>query len=369
MSIHYCTQIQWFLLLSFISFSLASIDFTPSCSDSAGNYTNNSSYLKNLKTLFSSMISDTNIDYGFYNMSAGQGEDKVEAIALCRGDVDPTDCRRFMNLSAIDILAACPNDKEAIGWFDEIMLRYSDTSILHALDQTIYFNLISPTNISEGSLDRFNQKLQSLLRDLQSKAAAGDSRRKYAAGNFTLDFHTIYSLVQCTPDLTVDQCTSCLVQATGEIESCCYGSDGARVLKGSCSVRFETDWQFFGSSAYSTPSSTPATKLTPPTESSGSKKTNRTTTIIIIVVSIFAALMLIISVYIFMRRRARKTKERIDFFDDDMSGIKSAESMNFNFNTIKAATNNFCTTKKLGQGGFGPVYKAAFTYPLLIRHF
>ncbi|KAM7261728.1 hypothetical protein ACFE04_021310 [Oxalis oulophora] len=98
------------------------------------------------------------------------------------------------------------------------------------------------------------------------------TKTKNLSKNFTLDFHTIYSLVQCTPDLTVDQCTSCLVQATGEIESCGLGSDGARVLKGSCSVRFETDWQFFGSSAYSTPSSTPATKLTPstpPTESSG----------------------------------------------------------------------------------------------------
>ncbi|XP_052300268.1 G-type lectin S-receptor-like serine/threonine-protein kinase At1g67520 isoform X1 [Citrus sinensis] len=33
------------------------------------------------------------------------------------------------------------------------------------------------------------------------------------------------------------------------------------------------------------------------------------------------------------------------------------ELKGFNFQTIAAATNNFSTTNKLGEGGFGPVYK------------
>ncbi len=37
--------------------------------------------------------------------------------------------------------------------------------------------------------------------------------------------------------------------------------------------------------------------------------------------------------------------------------ISSAESLQFDFGTIKVATENFSNANKLGQGGFGAVYK------------
>jgi hypothetical protein len=33
------------------------------------------------------------------------------------------------------------------------------------------------------------------------------------------------------------------------------------------------------------------------------------------------------------------------------------ESLQFDFDIIKVATNNFSEANKLGQGGFGPVYQ------------
>ena len=41
----------------------------------------------------------------------------------------------------------------------------------------------------------------------------------------------------------------------------------------------------------------------------------------------------------------------------DEDEIKPIESLQFNFNTIRLATDNFSTANKLGQGGFGSVYK------------
>ena len=43
--------------------------------------------------------------------------------------------------------------------------------------------------------------------------------------------------------------------------------------------------------------------------------------------------------------------------DEASDEIKTAESLQFHFDTIKVATDNFSDANKLGQGGFGAVYK------------
>lgn len=54
-----------------------------------------------------------------------------------------------------------------------------------------------------------------------------------------LRVHTIYSLLQCTPDLSSEQCGKCLRAAIGMIPSCCDGKEGATILLPSCNVRYE----------------------------------------------------------------------------------------------------------------------------------
>ena len=41
----------------------------------------------------------------------------------------------------------------------------------------------------------------------------------------------------------------------------------------------------------------------------------------------------------------------------DVDEIGSVESLQFNFDTIRVATDDFSEANKLGQGGFGAVYK------------
>ena len=41
----------------------------------------------------------------------------------------------------------------------------------------------------------------------------------------------------------------------------------------------------------------------------------------------------------------------------DANDITTVESLQFDFRTIEAATNKFSTNNKLGEGGFGEVYK------------
>ena len=41
----------------------------------------------------------------------------------------------------------------------------------------------------------------------------------------------------------------------------------------------------------------------------------------------------------------------------ELSHVKLQEILIFNFKDLASATNNFHSSNKLGQGGFGPVYK------------
>jgi hypothetical protein len=41
---------------------------------------------------------------------------------------------------------------------------------------------------------------------------------------------------------------------------------------------------------------------------------------------------------------------------------KNAKLLLFNYESISAATNNFLVVNKLGEGGYGPVYKVRYVF-------
>jgi len=202
-----------------------------------GNYTANSTYHNTLNTLLSNLSLNTDIDYGFYNFSYGQESDRVNAIGLCRGDVKPDACRRCLNDSKVLLTQLCPNQKEAILWYDYCMLRYSNRSIFKTMEATPGFSKRT-YNATDG--DNFNEVLRNLLENLTSQASSGDSRRKFSVANASGPaFQTIFGLVQCTPDLSEKHCDECLLKTISEIPQCCNGSKGAKFFKPSCIIRYE----------------------------------------------------------------------------------------------------------------------------------
>uniref|UniRef100_A0A2N9H5Z1 Gnk2-homologous domain-containing protein n=1 Tax=Fagus sylvatica TaxID=28930 RepID=A0A2N9H5Z1_FAGSY len=161
---------------------------------------------------------------GFYNFSAGENSDKVNAIALCRADLTSTDCRSCVNMSAHELLQLCPNQKE-----------------------------VQPGPAETPSLDSLRYK------------AAGFSG-KFATGsnaNNTNQNYTIYALMQCTPDLVDTLCQNCLTDAQIYITQCCNDMRGARVLTPSCNLRYETN-RFYGNTTQDEPPPGPPPSLSPP---------------------------------------------------------------------------------------------------------
>ncbi|KAJ0788663.1 putative AT-hook motif nuclear-localized protein [Helianthus annuus] len=72
------------------------------------------------------------------------------------------------------------------------------------------------------------------------EAVGGDSFRKLAVRSVTFgpDSVTIHGIMQCTPDLSKEQCSECLDGAVRELRLCCSGRVAARVFYPNCFVRY-----------------------------------------------------------------------------------------------------------------------------------
>ncbi|XVF27791.1 hypothetical protein REPUB_Repub14bG0139400 [Reevesia pubescens] len=350
------SRLIFILALNFalISFSNAQNALLfPSCSDDRGNFTANSTYEANLNTLLSSFSSIDANDYGFYNMSVGENSNRVNAIALCRGDINPDVCLSCINNATTELTNRCPNRIEAAIQYDYCMLRYSNRSILGVMESSVFVYM--KNSMSANNPVSFNQTLSNLLFQLIQRAASGDSLRKFATGSDDdSDFQPIYALVQCTPDLSLQDCNTCLERCFQQIPQCCPGRRGGRVITTSCNLRFEMEL-FYNVSANAPPPSSPSLPPPPPSnETTNSNGNNNNTSRIVIAVVIPTASVVIIIICIYFFLRARKTKETVETMDEEIS---NAESLQFDFGTIRTATNNFSDENKLGQGGFGAVYK------------
>ncbi|KAM1562243.1 hypothetical protein ACFX1Z_005274 [Malus domestica] len=320
------------------------------CSDTAGNYTPGDIYQSNLKRLFSSFSSDTRNKSGFYNSSMGQDSNKVNAIALCRGDLALGNCSTCVNESTHLLLQNCPNHKEAILWGERCMVRYSYNLIfgIEQVDPTKYL----PSPNSAKNSQQFEAVLNPLLGILIGKAASGDSLKKFAAGHANIpDAETIHAFAQCTPDINQQNCNNCLKDAFSIIPGCCGGKSGGRVLKPSCSLRYENNGDFFEPFTTSQIDIPVPPALSP---APAAKKSNRRKIVIIITVVSVAVAIIMSSICIFLRMMKRRVKLREGHVNSDENLV---ESLQYDFETIKSATDDFSDANKLGRGGFGTVYK------------
>ncbi|XP_075508742.1 cysteine-rich receptor-like protein kinase 15 [Primulina tabacum] len=351
-----------FMITNILGFVTSQVGPAHCYFDDRNNYTSNSVYESNLNALLSSLSS--NVDsFGFYNASIGKNPDQVNAIVLCRADAQVDACRSCVTNGTSELVRLCPNQKKAALWNDLCMVRYSNNPTYGILDT------YPPVIVRSTSTFSDNGDLRQLLDELRRSAVSGGPLLKVGGDSKTApDYQVIYGLMQCTPDLPAQVCDDCLVEA-GKIIN---GSERWRMMKiflPSCNIwyglsRFydvTTLQERISAAAATTPPPSPAATTPPPSPAPTGKSTART--VIFIVVPIVASLILVAGICVFLRRRIKhkrrvKLESKCDYSAsvDDMS---IAESIQFDFNEIRAATDDFSDANKLGQGGFGSVYKGS----------
>ncbi|KAK0596243.1 hypothetical protein LWI29_014033 [Acer saccharum] len=119
--------------------------------------------------------------------------------------------------------------------------------------------------------------------------------------------------------------------------------------KGTCCIPNQGTYGPSISAISATPDFIPTISNNPPTSRS---KTNRTGLIVGIVVGVGLISFLLAAILWIIRRRKRPSKDD----DDVLQGI-DVKPYTFSYAVLKTATEDFSPENKLGEGGFGPVYK------------
>jgi len=236
-SLMHSKLIQLLLLCTFSLFSDVVFGDPPyTICSSSGSYVNGSSFENNLNNLLSSLSSNAS-DSKFYNTSYGIAPDTVYGLYMCLDYISNDSCQKCIATVTEEIVKLCPQAEEAIVWEELCQLRYSNNNFLGSLNVTGNIGLDNVQNLTDS--EKFESAVNETLRNLTKVASFKVSANMYATGDVPFEDETIFALVQCTRDLTANDCNRCLQSAIGDIPSCCYASIGGRVLSRSCYLRYE----------------------------------------------------------------------------------------------------------------------------------
>jgi len=231
------------LLCLFLIFSktFVSGDYPPYqyCPDTNNNNsTHTTDFNKNVDTLLVSLSSSAS-HLKFHSMSFGSAKNRSYGLYLCLRYLTPQACKTCVTMATQAITKLCPNSSDATVWEDVCQLRVSDQRFFGHLDLTGDISKYNTKTISEP--EKFRSVVNSSLFSLAEQAAFNSSARMYATKLVPfLSTEKVYSLVQCTLDLSPNDCLRCLKNAIVEVlGSGKYQFRGGRLLSKSCYLRYE----------------------------------------------------------------------------------------------------------------------------------
>ncbi|XP_062187328.1 cysteine-rich receptor-like protein kinase 6 isoform X2 [Phragmites australis] len=332
------------------------IDYScrPTATSVQRTYLPNSTFAANLASL-SYVLPKKASASGFSAGAFGVAPDTAYGLVLCRGDFTGGQCVSCLQAGLRHAVNLCRDSKDATLYYDQCQLRFSDQDFLAGADNSPERVAKNMNSVSNGNVDAFDALVTSLVGAVAD--AASNASRRYATGQagFPPENMNVYALAQCTQDLTPAQCRGCLAGLIGEMHEWFTGRVGGRLLGVRCDIRYEND-VFFATAG-------DMVKLTPLVSSS--KGRNTTLWIVAIVVPVSVLLICFLACFLWIRKRRRRGTVSMPTTSMEMEQVlklwkieeSDSEFLLYDFDQIADATNNFDDDNKLGQGGFGPVYK------------
>ncbi|PAN14283.1 hypothetical protein PAHAL_2G397200 [Panicum hallii] len=338
---------------------------------SSNNYTLNDTYQGNLKRLAATLPKNASSSQAlFAKASLGAVPDIVYALALCRGDTNASACGDCVATAFTDAQQVCPYNKDATIFYDPCFLRYSNQNFLvspagagggNALILMNTQNVTAPFGVFDAAV--------AMLLNATANYAAGNSSKRFGTGvegfqTFDSKNPRIYGLAQCRPDMTPDDCRACLSDIIQSGPKYFSGKQGGRILGVRCNYRYE-QYSFFTSTpllqlpepAVGAPAPAPAPVKGTPTTIGGGGRGNKTGRVLAIALPIVAAILATVVICSCVWKKRKTPGKPLLPDTTNPENIESIDSLIINLSTLRAATENFDEANKLGEGGFGAVYK------------
>ncbi|MQM07733.1 hypothetical protein Taro_040573 [Colocasia esculenta] len=218
---------------------------------------------------------------------------------------------------------------------------YLDGCFMRAEKYDFYAEFAGPGDRARcGNATRRGAGFEAAARQAVAEAAATAPRGE---GNATVAVSaagdSVYVLADCWRSLNASACGACLRNASASVAGCLPWSEG-RALNTGCFLRY-SDTNF----------------LDPTVEVGGASGGNKRA--IIVGVSVSSALvMVVLAAVLLVRIHRKKLNKGRDMKEaEKIASLLYKTCVNFKYSTLERATGSFDASNKLGQGGFGAVYK------------
>ncbi|KAH6819866.1 cysteine-rich RLK protein 2 [Perilla frutescens var. hirtella] len=267
---------------------------------------------------------------GFGTAGTGSGPDGSYGFAQCYRDIPLTECALCYAEARTNVPQCHPANGGMI-FLDGCFMRYANYSFFH--------EYVGPNDQGVcGIRTRQNPAFQDSARQALSRVvSSAPTNNGFGWAHVAVtDDESAYVLADCWRTINASACRACLEKASASISRCLPSSEG-RALNTGCFMMY-SDTNFLN-----------------PMRGTGNSR-GRVAAIVIAAISAAAALAIgaVIGFHMWKNRTIEKRRK-----GDAEKLLKNLNDRNlhFKYSTLEKATNSYNEANKLGQGGFGTVYK------------
>ncbi|KAK4278106.1 hypothetical protein QN277_015998 [Acacia crassicarpa] len=343
------------LFTTFIFWSCSSLDGVVSdpqtnhlchaCLKSNGDEIDTKSFNDSLSATFRDLTYQVvNQSKFFATAQQTDGSLPVYAIFQCRSYLSAPDCAACFTHAASQIRNCSAGTNLARVIYDGCFLRYESTNIL---EQTAgIYNGAPCGNHSAEAATAFSSAAQKLLTNLQTTTPRingfSAATEIQVPNNNSNNGETIYGYAQCTETISQSGCEDCLKQGVNSLQPCLPNTEG-RVFDAGCFMRYSTT-SFFPDNQI--------INITSPSVKQGASSKKGLIIGVIVGGVVFVLILLTLLAYIKRPKRHKRVAA------GDITGASNLKGpVTFNYGHLKYATKNFSVENKIGEGGFGIVFK------------